>query len=461
MSLKQNIFNNLPDFLQSWLISIYNIKAKNRRFTGKYEYYKELHKNYRKLSLPELKKLQQERLNTFLKNALEKSEFYKKKFKGLPLPTSVEELPALPITKKEELRAAIDEVYTIPHKGALIAKTGGTTGISLQVRYTPEDIQERYAILDNFREATGYQLGKKTAWFSGKALLTKKDIEQSRFWKTDKLHNVRYYSTFHLKNEYLEHYVNDIIQFQPEYISGFPTSITEVAKYGLSKNISFQPGIVKAIFPTAETTTPEMYDIMQRFFNAKVYNQYASSEGSPFILECHKGKLHLELTSGVFEVLDDNDKEAEEGRLVVTAFNTNGTPLIRYDIGDVVEKDPMPCDCGNNNPVVKKILGRVDDFVYSPENGKINTVNMANATKGVKGLVKYQVEQKELNKIRLLMVVDEKLFDEKSMHVFIENWRDRVGRKMEIVTEIVNDIPVEKSGKYRIVKNYIKDQIRS
>lgn len=384
MSLKQKIFNNLPDFLQGWLLTAYNSKAQKKRHSGKYEHFLALHKSYRKLSLSELKNVQKERFNTFLKNALEKSEFYQKKFKGLPLPTCVEDLPVLPITKKEELRAAINQVYTIPEKGAAISKTGGTTGISLQVRYTQEDVQERFAIMENFRGAYGYKLGKKTAWFSGKSLLTKKDIEKSVFWKTDKVHNVRYYSTFHMKNEYLQHYVNDIIQYQPEYISGFPTSITEVAKYGLSKNISFPPGVVKAIFPTAETTTPDMYDIMQRFFNAKVYNQYASSEGAPFIIECEKGKLHLELTTGVFEVLDDNNKEADEGRLVITGFNTNGTPLIRYDIGDVVEKDHLSCNCGNNNPVVKKILGRIDDYVYSPENGKINTVNMANATKGVK-----------------------------------------------------------------------------
>lgn len=57
------------------------------------------------------------------------------------------------------------------------------------------------------------------------------------------------------------------------------------------------------------------------------------------------------------------------------------------------------------------------------------------------------------------MVIDVEQFDSKSLNVFIENWRDRVGKKMEIITEVVKDIPVEKSGKYRIVKNYIKDQI--
>ena len=39
-----------------------------------------------------------------------------------------------------------------------------------------------------------------------------------------------------------------------------------------------------------------------------MYNQYASSEGAPFIIECKEGNLHLELQSGVFEVLDENDK---------------------------------------------------------------------------------------------------------------------------------------------------------
>src|SRR5690606_24483401 len=129
---------------------------------------------------------------------------------------------------------------------------------------------------------------KKTAWFSGKALLTSRDVNNRRLWKTDKLHKVRYYSTFHIKEDYLKYYVEDLIKYQPEYFVGFPSTILEIAKYGLSKGYDFPANTIKAVFPTAETITQEMRETVETFFKTKMYNQYASSEGAPFIFECEK-----------------------------------------------------------------------------------------------------------------------------------------------------------------------------
>ena len=73
----------------------------------------------------------------------------------------------------------------------------------------------------------------------------------------------------------------------------------------------------------------------------------------------------------------------QSGRLVVTSFTTEATPLIRYDIGDsvVLEDSNKICSCGNNNPMVKKINGRIDDYIYSPQTGKINLGNISNTLK--------------------------------------------------------------------------------
>jgi len=374
------------------------------------------------------------------------------------MPASVEDIDRLPIVDKEMLRKNISNVYTIGAEEGNHAKTGGTTGKSLEVLYTYENTQERFAMLDDFRGRFGYKLGKKTAWFSGKSLLTNRDIKKNRFWKTDPVHKVRYYSTFHIKEEYLKYYVEDIIKFKPEYLSGFPSTILEIASYGLKHGYEFPKGVCKAIFPTAETLTKAMRDPIEKFFQCKMYDQYASSEGAPFIFECSQGNLHLELQSGVFEVLDDDDKPTQSGRLVVTSFTTYGTPLIRYDIGDSItlEDESKTCDCGNHNPMVKEILGRIDDYIYSPENGKINLGNVSNTLKDTHGIIRFQAVQNELNKIELYVEIDKDIYNDKIEQKFLHNWRDRVGSKMQISISYVDDIPVERSGKFRIVKNNVK-----
>ena len=315
-------------------------------------------------------------------------------------------------------------------------------------------------MLDNFRKrSAGYELGKKTAWFSGKALLSNSDVKKNRFWKTDHLKNVRYYSTFHIQTKFLGYYLDNLINYEPLYLVGFPSTICEIAKYGEMKNISFRPNIIKGIFPTAETITKEIRELLETYFKAPVFDQYASSEGAPFIIECDKGSLHMELQTGVFEVLDNADTPCNNGRLICTPFNTYGTPLLRYDIGDNVELTNQTCDCGNNNPLVKKIHGRISDYIFSPETGQINLGNVSNCLKGVKGVIRFQMIQNELNHLTVLIERDETLFKDSYKTIFINNVRDRVGDKMTLTIDYVDTIPAEKSGKFRLIKNNIKDKL--
>jgi phenylacetate-CoA ligase len=164
------------------------------------------------------------------------------------------------------------------------------------------------------------------------------------------------------------------------------------------------------------------------------------------------------LQSGVFEVLDGNNEPTDSGRLVVTAFATEGTPLIRYDIGDTITLEDADelCGCGNNNPMVKEILGRIDDYIYSSKIGKINLGNISNTLKNIKGINNFQVVQNSLDSVDIFVIVDKSVYNKNYERVFIKNWRQRMGEKMVIDISYVDEIAVEKSGKFRIVKNNIK-----
>ncbi|WP_410877814.1 phenylacetate--CoA ligase family protein [Myroides sp. DW712] len=451
--MKDKIYSLLPNFFQNCLVSLFNILAYKKRYGKEYKKYLSIFKTNRNLSLEDLKAIQQDRFSSFINFAIGNSGFYKD-YECVKL----ENLAKLPIISKEDIRKNIADLYTLSKKEGTISKTGGTTGKSLEVIYTKRNMQERFAMLDDFRNRFDYKLGKKTAWFSGKNLLVNRDISKRRFWKTDFFYKVRYYSTFHVKEDYLKYYVEDLIRFQPEFMVGFPSTILEIAKFGLKNKYAYPEGITKAIFPTAETITSEMRHTIETFFKCKMYNQYASSEGAPFIFECVIGNLHLELQSGIFEVLDEDNNSVKSGRLVVTSFTTEGTPLVRYDIGDtlVLEDESKKCMCGNNNPLVREILGRIDDFIYSPMNGKINLGNVSNTLKDTQGIIRFQAIQNELNSILILIEIDNAIFTKDIEAKFIQNWRDRVGYEMDIKIKYVTEISVESSGKFRIVKNNIK-----
>ena len=78
-----------------------------------------------------------------------------------------------------------------------------------------------------------------------------------------------------------------MLEFKCEYIVGFPSSVYRICKFCESQEIKFN-GDVKVFFPTAETVTPEHRKVISRFFKCDIKDQYASSEGAPFIFECRK-----------------------------------------------------------------------------------------------------------------------------------------------------------------------------
>jgi len=42
-------------------------------------------------------------------------------------------------------------------------------------------------------------------------------------------------------------------------------------------------------------------------------------------------------------------------------------PLIRFRLGDLAAWDPEPCSCGSSMPILKEVVGRVEDVVVGPD----------------------------------------------------------------------------------------------
>ena len=56
-------------------------------------------------------------------------------------------------------------------------------------------------------------------------------------------------------------------------------------------------------------------------------------------------------------------KPGELGQVLVTDLLNLAMPLIRYRIGDMAIYDETPCKCGRSLPRLKKVAGRVTDFL--------------------------------------------------------------------------------------------------
>lgn len=445
MSLKEKLVRISPYILQNIGVTVFNTYQYKLRHGGDYLEFRDYYKQADSFSKEKLDKEIDKKKNDFLAYVRNNSEWY--------VNINIDRFQQIPVLKKFDIINHLNEIKTINESEGLVSLTGGTTGASMKVIYTKRDMQERFAILDHFRAQHGYNLGKKTAWFSGKNLISQKDIEKGICSHYDFINKIRFYSTFLINEKNFDAYWQSLCKFQPEFLVGFPSSVFELCQIAKNRGLNY-PSKVKIFFPTAETVLAEHRQIISEVLGCKLVNQYASSEGAPFIVECSQGNLHIHPLTGIFEVVDENLNPSLSGQMLVTSFTTHGTPLVRYQIGDSITlaDGSKRCACGSIFPIVDSIEGRTNDYILSPTNGKVNLGNLSNSTKDTKGIICFQIIQNSLNSIEV-KIVKNNLYDKEQEKNFLNALTERIGGEMEVKIYYVDAIEREKSGKFRLVKN--------
>lgn len=455
MGRLEKIYDRAPIFLQNIMCTASGWKKVSYRYGKVYEEYRAFLKDFDTWPLEKQLAYQQEELQKFLRYTMDHSAYYAKLYEGIDMDTirTPEDLKKLPAVDKEMLRANIDTVVTIPREGAVEGHTGGTTGKSLIFRFDPKDLERRMAMLDHFKARVGFEHRKmKRATFNGKHIVPPSQ-KKKVFWRYNAACKQMIYSSFHLTEDNIGAYVESLNKFKPQAIDGFFTSMCDVASYIERHNIplTFRP---VAIFPTSETLTKEGRMQLERVFGCKVYDQYASSEGAPFVTECPNQVLHMELASGVIEPISDDDTE-----VLVTSFTTHGTPLIRYRIGDRMKiAEEATCGCGLHGPIVEEIQGRRLDYLYTPAGAKINAGNVANLLKNLPNVViRAQFRQEKMTEVLALLEVAPS-FGSEHEEMLRDEFFHKFGADLKVTIQIVDEIPREKSGKFRMIVNTVDQQ---
>lgn len=446
------IYDRMPIFMQNIMTTGQGIIYKIKRYKKSYylalqEY---LERDYTDEEM--LIKEQWDRASELIRYAYNNSPFYREFYKDVDIEKVIEnrDIEALPILKKETVRENLPQMYTIPEKKAHKSYTSGTTGKSMKFLWFHEDFQRRLAYLDAFKIKSGFMPMKmKSARFNASRIVPPNQ-KKKIFWRDNLAIKQRIYSAYWCNSKNVKYYVDDLNKYKPKALDGYPSAIYEIANYILQNNVqlTFTP---VAIFPTAETLYPHHREVIEKAFKCPVYDQYASSEGAPFITECTCGKLHYCVDTGIIEFCKD-------GRMLVTCFETHGTPLIRYDIGDnAYLSSYKKCSCGSALPVVERIEGRNMDYLLSPKNGKFPAIHMSIVKEGFNNSIKaMQFVQNEYTAIDVYIEIDEQRYNSEMNLLIEEELHYSLGEEMDIRIHVVDNIPKDKSGKFRMVINNLK-----
>ncbi|ACB61121.1 Coenzyme F390 synthetase-like protein [Exiguobacterium sibiricum 255-15] len=445
MGIKEQVYLYSPVFMQNLLTTLYGYRLQRERYGPAYQTrFQELAD---KLEKPiDVERDQLARLNTFLLFCRQHSPYYHTLFKDLNLQLpfrALTELLQIPSLEKEMLRQQIESIRTdLP--APILGKTGGTTGKSIQVRYTKEDMQVRMAHLDFFKATHGVKKGMRRISFTAQALVSERQ-QKPVYWRMNHALNQLLFTVKKLSAETMTAYLQAIDRFDPESIDGLPSAMIELAYHAkrIGMELQCRP---RAIFPTAEMMTATERKLIEDVFHAPVFDQYASSEGAPIVSECRFGNKHLHYEMGIIEIEPD-------GQILVTSFDTHGTPLVRYRVGDRMTSSGKTCSCGHPGPVIDSIDGRGRGYIVKQNGQKVFEGQLSSLVKVLPNSVeRVQYIQNSERDITFLYIPDRTRFlseHEEQLYRFLKTL---LGSEMNVSLRAVDNIPREVSGKTLLVK---------
>jgi len=138
----------------------------------------------------------------------------------------------------------------------------------------------------------------------------------------------------------------------------------------------------------------------------------------------------------------------EVGEVVVTGLMRRYQPFIRYRLGDLAAWDDPTCACGRQMPIIKEVVGRVEDVVVGPDGRQM--VRFHGVFIDQPHVQEGQIIQEAVNRIRVKVVANNG-FGLADVQSIVERVQQRLGCQVEVVVESVNAIPRTANGKFQAV----------
>lgn len=456
MGLPEKIYTYLPRPAQDMAASVFGLYRHWLRFGPGYEDHLQGYREREFWPTEQLVAYQAERLKMLLTNAADHVPYYRRTWTPKQQAAAREgRLAELPLLPKDPIRAnpadfVRDDLRPRPR---FTFHTSGSSGTPIATFWTTNEVRDSRALREarsaNWAD-TSFKEGRAT--FSGR-IVVPDPHSKGPFHRFNKVENQVYFSAFHLSPANVPQYVEALHRHSTQWLTGYAVSYYLLARFILDQGLKVPP--LKGIITTSEKVTPEMRKMMEQAYGCKVFEEYSTVENAVFVSECEHGSLHLSSDAGVMEILRADGSPCEPGEVgevVTTSFVRTYQPFIRYRLGDMAAWGTEPCSCGRSLPVVKEIVGRIEDVIVGPDGREM--VRFHGIFVDQPHIVEGQIIQEALDRIRVKVVPANGFGAEDEANI-AGRIRQRLG-DVQVILETVTEIPRTKSGKFKAVVSMLR-----
>lgn len=242
---------------------------------------------------------------------------------------------------------------------------------------------------------------------------------------------------FVLSDAELQRMADEISAWAPQFLDLDPVHGVWFALFCERKGIRFPS--VRFVICSYEFVSVVHRRILQRVFGVPVFNLYGSTETGHLLMENEAGEMKPSYDTALLEVVDAD--AADIGTLLVTTLSNDYMPLLRYRIGDFVQRNER--SYGTDYIA----HGRIRDALAAADGKRVTTWQVDQCFAEVAGAVHYQLRQGP-NEIRLRYISEGHGVNAEALSEAIVKLQSLLGAT--VVTEPVPTLLPEASGKFRL-----------
>lgn len=365
---------------------------------------------------------------------------------GSPLPHS-----GLPIVDKDEFRKDINSFMTT---GCVVSwrSTSGTTGSPFVF---PKD-RNATAYMDAMMYLAygwhGILPGDRQARLWGRPLKKKDKILQ--YFK-DLILKRKRLSAFEMNDDNCREFYRTLSMFKPKFFYAYSNALYQFATFLESDNLDGRLLDIKLAICTGEVLFSHQREKIAQVFGCRVVNEYGSTENGIIGFECEHGKMHV-MPTVTLEIIDPDESGC--GQIVVTELNSRSVPFLRYKNGDKGRLVKERCACNRPYEVMEIHEGRIDDYIKCPDGKLVYDAILAYTMKEY--ALQFKAFQDSLTCLRIHFMPNEN-YDKDAESRLKKTLAKYLGDQMKIDLLQVNDIPPEKSGKFRYFISNLNNDVDS
>ena len=406
--------------------------------------------------LPEsdLRRLQWQRLQDMLSFVCANNGFYQQRFAVAGITPDMiktaDDLRRIPILTKEEIRAAglnlLSRGYTT--KELQHARTGGSTGKSLELYYTEECSEMRNGCARRHDRWTGWEPGEPIAACWGNPYLPKTLKERLQQWLVQPM---LYLDTMSVSDGSIAEFIAAWRRIRPTLLFGHAHSLYILACS--LKRLGIENIRPRGILSSSMMLIPSERKIIEEVFGVPVIDRYGCEEVSLIACECecHEG-LHLNIDHLFIEFVNEEGMpvtNGESGKIVVTDLTNKAMPLVRYQVEDMGVPTDRKCSCGRGLPLMEEVTGRVADFLMKRDHTRVAGISLIeNTLTRFAGLEQMQIIQEDVDLLEVRLVVGPAYTGQTKIDLIVY-LQSVFGYDVRRNIVLLEEIRPEKNGKYR------------